>query len=592
MVIKVLIVDPDIAFAVPIKRALEQSGDYVVNVFANGKAALDLIKREPQDVAILDFQISDIDIFTLITSLRGTQPELVVLTSTRSAEGSMQSQSIAAQGSIRKPYFARDLGPVIRDALAKQAPGQRNREDRPTSGPSVKPADTFYRLVTTLYSGDPTGHMKPVKVPPEAATPSLLDEPEIPEGATIRDLVSGQQPPAASTETPPDSTLESPQIEIPQDSDAPDPVASAALDAIRDDTVPLNFLELPNFVSRIERELLHTSTHALPTFTEQANQISRDEPPVSKDDTHPSQRIGTEPLGTPSDTQPEGGVVQEALEGIQSNTPVLDELPESEPHYQAEEMPGETQPGGGPVQELLEGVEENTPILGELEVIKTGPVVQPVAEASETPIAALAVQLTQFTVDSAAHATLVTQGGTLVASAGQLPPPAIAGIVETIHAAWQGSVEPGGSLVRFIQVPDFGDYLLYSVPTLDGMFLSMDCPAEMPLGVIRKQARNLITALQQDGDSNHEAVSEAARTLLSRPTDLPAPEGLREAASAPMESAEDPSSAEGEQAEEALPAEGPFSVYTFVWLPLQDTLTSDEGVLLFDWIDGVVTEQG
>src|SRR5260221_1250860 len=259
MVIKVLIVHPYIAFAVPFKRALEQSGDFVVNVFANGKAALDLIKRESQDVAILDFQISDIDIFTLITSLRGTQPELVVLTSTRSAEGSMQSQSIAAQGSIRKPYFARDLGPVIRDALAKQAPGQRNREDRPTSGPSVKPDDTFYRLVTTLYSGDTTGHMKPVKVAPEAASPSLLDEPEIPEGATIRDLVSGQQPPSASTETPPDSALESPQIELPLDSDAPDPVASADLDAIRDRTVPLNFLELPNFVSRIERELLHTS---------------------------------------------------------------------------------------------------------------------------------------------------------------------------------------------------------------------------------------------------------------------------------------------------------------------------------------------
>src|SRR6202142_3638525 len=101
MVIKVLIVDPDIAFAVPFKRALEQSGDYAVSVFANGKAAVELIKHEPQDVAILDLLVADIDIFTLIGSLRGFQPGLAVITTTHSAEGTAQSKSLNAQGNVR-----------------------------------------------------------------------------------------------------------------------------------------------------------------------------------------------------------------------------------------------------------------------------------------------------------------------------------------------------------------------------------------------------------------------------------------------------------------------------------------------------------
>ena len=70
MTIRVLIVDPDLGFTVPIKRALEQSGDYVVNAFSSGQAAVEIVQRETQDVAILDFNVEDMELPELIEALR------------------------------------------------------------------------------------------------------------------------------------------------------------------------------------------------------------------------------------------------------------------------------------------------------------------------------------------------------------------------------------------------------------------------------------------------------------------------------------------------------------------------------------------
>src|SRR5258708_7902282 len=121
MTIKVLIVDPDISFIVPIKRALEQSGDYLVNIFANGNASVEAVQRESHDVAILDFHLDDMQLPELIKALRQAQPELFILTSPRTPQDIAQLPSLDAQGTITKPYYARQLGPVINEAIAARA---------------------------------------------------------------------------------------------------------------------------------------------------------------------------------------------------------------------------------------------------------------------------------------------------------------------------------------------------------------------------------------------------------------------------------------------------------------------------------------
>src|SRR5512142_2765402 len=82
MTTRILIIDPDIAFTVPIKHAVEQVGDYVVNVFASGQAAVEQIQRETFDVVILDLGISDMHLSELIHALRKARPGLPILVTT------------------------------------------------------------------------------------------------------------------------------------------------------------------------------------------------------------------------------------------------------------------------------------------------------------------------------------------------------------------------------------------------------------------------------------------------------------------------------------------------------------------------------
>ncbi len=213
MTIRVLIVDPDLGFTVPIKRALEQSGDYVVNAFSSGQAAVEIVQRETQDVAILDFNVEDMELPELIEALRQIQPGLFILASPRINEHINQLPNLDIQGSITKPYLARQLVSVIHEAIAARTRlAQKERERRveivelPTTpsddkaedqqpesvSPKPQPDEVFFRLIRALQT-ETTDKIIP---------PAALDEPPIPENATIRDLVSGQK----SLEVPP-STL-------------------------------------------------------------------------------------------------------------------------------------------------------------------------------------------------------------------------------------------------------------------------------------------------------------------------------------------------------------------------------------------------
>src|SRR5258708_18326947 len=126
MMINVLIVDPEIGFAVPVKRALEQAGDYRISVFVNGKAGLELLQRQPQQVAVLDFRVADFELSALIKAMRRIQPTLTILVSSRTPDDTTQLANLDVQGNIPKPYLARQLitllGNVENAALLQSRP--------------------------------------------------------------------------------------------------------------------------------------------------------------------------------------------------------------------------------------------------------------------------------------------------------------------------------------------------------------------------------------------------------------------------------------------------------------------------------------
>src|SRR5262249_40432371 len=215
-------------------------------------------------------------------------PGLFILTSPRSVDDVGRLPTLDAQGSITKPYFARQLGPVIREAMAARSRLAKRELERqsdtgtprtysPPSQPPTRPDDTFLRGVTAMYGGEATGksqaqqevgpqdqyaaeHTSQHMAQHTADTPAhrpgtpTVPEPEIPEEATIRDLVSGTTPPAGIGKQP----EQAPEVddlfaEVERESASKDSgdstplVASMALAAAQDDTVPMEHLKPPAF---------------------------------------------------------------------------------------------------------------------------------------------------------------------------------------------------------------------------------------------------------------------------------------------------------------------------------------------------------
>lgn len=564
MTTRVLIVDPDITFAVGVKRALEQSGDYKVTAFANGQAAVELVRVEPQDVTIIDFNLSDMDVAALITALRGIQPDLFILVSPRTGVQIERLQSLDVQGSITKPYYARQLGPVIREAAAA-----RNRLARKKTGPLTPPSS----LVPNITSAPPPAAQPSVSPDFDAALaelPAIIPEPPVQADDTFRRHIAAMLPdkpatpaglrkslenvvlsdtPVSEEATIADLVTGKPLIDPPLDLAASNRIvepptepdfATAALNAL--DTAPTQEFSLKTFVDQVEKE---TGTR-LPGWAHS----SADE------------------LDGPTLIEP--AFVETALA---ESTPAPEELPT------IAEVPSENPPAPT-LPEILSDVPPQAPAALPPPPETAGLIVEAIAE--------IALNLTQLAMQSAARVTILTRNDQPIAVAGELSERAVAGIVETIRDAWQGTNEEGSALIRYIQVPGVGDFMLYSTQTVAEMKLSMLFPAETSLRIIRKQTRQLLDALERT-PAAPPAESQAAKTLVSRPTEPRPPEGLREVpaeTAAPTEEAPKPS-------EPVAPrAEGPLSAYAFVWLPAKDTLSTDQITLMNGWLDEAAAEHG
>jgi hypothetical protein len=567
---------------------------------------------------------------------------LFILASPRTNDHVAQLPALDVQGSITKPYFARQLVPVIREAAAARARlAKKERERRveaqsaqyvqsananaPTDTvapvapppqipePAVQPDDTFQRLIRQLSTNESSAAL--------GLPPAEVEEPPIPDDATIRDLVSGQPrspaPPAPPESMPEvDSIWEAPPEPAPQ----PEPIsdlAVAALNITNDDTVPMEHVTPEIVIAKADPNL---ADFPLPVWPHKANVQSSaqhisdfEEPPRTDQDTP---KTGQRPA-----VSVEAALAEIAQAAERAEIDEVDEIGgvgKVDALAEPLSIDGDTEPGGGVVQRKLEEIPQDR-IIPPVEEVEVGaqpeaPLDEPsfvatiLEEAPPTafaqvpipvedvePAATVAVQLTQVTVNSTARATLLSSAdtGELLASAGSLDEQAIANVLTNITAAWQGADDGGSALVRFIHIAKLGDFLLYSTRTVEAMILSMLFPSETPLRIIRQQARQLIQALESVPEPP-PLEAEAATTLPSRPTDLRPPDGLREAISDSQELTLE-AAAEASQPHPQAPippprAEGPYTTYAFVWLPQSSTISQDVSDVLVDWLTAIATE--
>ena len=243
--------------------------------------------------------------------------------------------------------------------------------------------------------------------------------------------------------------------------------------------------------------------------------------------------------------------------------------------------------------------------------------------------AEIAARLTHLAIQSTAYATILTRAGALVASAGELSTRAVAGVVETIAQIWQTTdddemADDDASIlpprIRYIQVPGVGDFALYSIRTIDALFLSVLFPADTSLRLIRQQARRLIAALEEGsvGEAQEtrpgDEEPDATKTQISRPTELLVPDGWREtiaarridasSTSADVDEAMEYRPNQVDTSDDAPPDERveitadvvqapptlttipdvPYSPYTLLWLPLTESALMDIADQLPVWI--------
>lgn len=238
--------------------------------------------------------------------------------------------------------------------------------------------------------------------------------------------------------------------------------------------------------------------------------------------------------------------------------------------------------------------------------VEPSPAAPPAAAASDldedAALAQLAVQLTQFSLESSSQAILLTRGDERLAEAGDLPPSAMDHLFTEIARAWQTSTVESDTLMRYIRVPEFGEFLLYSMLVEDGLLLSMVFHAGTSIRTIRRQARRLSVSLASVPEDVAEADSfdpPADVVWDTAPVEPQPIEDLREAAEQALEQA-----ATGHPAREAALAQDgtsqpaapdePAIAYTCLWLVRDPAveLTGDLAEDLNNWLSEVADEAG
>lgn len=138
---KILIVDPNEAFATMLEQMLEVEGNYVVHRANSGSDALALLHRTHFDLAIIDMDLDpeDLSYRDLILNIRKLKPAMrCVVIPLMGQALPPEAGQLELQGTLAKPFFVDDLLPSIEGALAKEI---RVPSRRPMVPPETAPPE-------------------------------------------------------------------------------------------------------------------------------------------------------------------------------------------------------------------------------------------------------------------------------------------------------------------------------------------------------------------------------------------------------------------------------------------------------------------
>jgi CheY-like chemotaxis protein/REP element-mobilizing transposase RayT len=117
MPIRLLIINRQLRYAIRLKQALEQAGGYEVSPFTAVDTALDQLRGQRYDVALLDFTFPTITPGEIVRRIRTIQPNIAIIASPKTSTVTALVTELRLDGIADMPSTARQLIPIIRQAL-------------------------------------------------------------------------------------------------------------------------------------------------------------------------------------------------------------------------------------------------------------------------------------------------------------------------------------------------------------------------------------------------------------------------------------------------------------------------------------------
>jgi len=120
-----------------------------------GKAALERVKDEPPDIALIDLKLEDMSGLEVLKEIKKLSPctECIVLTGYASKESAIEATNLGAYGYLEKPYDMNQLLLMIQRAIEKQKTEEELKKHRKHLEELVKERTTELQKIINLMSG-------------------------------------------------------------------------------------------------------------------------------------------------------------------------------------------------------------------------------------------------------------------------------------------------------------------------------------------------------------------------------------------------------------------------------------------------------
>lgn len=143
---RVLVVDDEPAITRFLRAGLAGAG-YLVTEAADARTALDLFRRQPADLIVLDLGLPDLDGTEVIRRLRaaGAMVPIIVLSSRADERGKVEALDLGADDYVTKPFGIDEL-------LARLRAAQRHRLQTQGEKPVFRTGDLAVDLVRRIVT--------------------------------------------------------------------------------------------------------------------------------------------------------------------------------------------------------------------------------------------------------------------------------------------------------------------------------------------------------------------------------------------------------------------------------------------------------